>query len=48
MAKPNENDNDFNYRAREREREDAFAQANAWGDSFDYDDWGPPSTSMDD
>ena len=48
MADPN--DNDYNHRRREyeREREDAFADANAWNDRFDYDDWEPPSTSMDD
>lgn len=39
------NDGDFDY---DREREEAFADANAWGDSFDYDNWEPPSTSMDD
>ena len=39
------NDDDFDY---DREREEAFADANAWNDSFDYDDWEPPSTSMDD
>ena len=46
----NPNDDDFNSRRREyeREREEAFADANVWGDSFDYDDWEPASTSMDD
>jgi hypothetical protein len=39
------NDDDFDY---DREREEAFADANAWGDSFDYDNWEPPSTLMDD